>query len=247
MEHSRTRFPLFTFLLGVITLTCLAVPASHADTQYVTDMLVLSLREGPGNEHNTIRTLQTNAPVEVLEEQEGFLKVRTEQGEEGWVLKQYITSETPKPIIIAGLNKEIERLKARLEQFKKSRESLKEKWESDKGDQVERAKALEADLAKYKEAASKNAKKLKEVSEKYDRFLSQSKDVVALVAERDSLLTTNNELKAASNSLRANIEQLQQENSRLFRNKILKWFLAGSGVFFVGLIIGKVSRKRKRY
>ena len=78
------------------------------DKRYVTDMLILTLREGPGNEYTVIRTLKSDAPVYVLEEGEAFLKIRTEEGQEGWVAKQYITTNTPKPIIITGLNKEIE-------------------------------------------------------------------------------------------------------------------------------------------
>jgi len=41
-------------------------------------------------------------------------------------------------------------------------------------------------------------------------------------------------------------EQLRQEIARLRRKEMIWLFLAGAGVFFVGLIAGKVSKK-KRY
>jgi SH3 domain protein len=67
------------------------------------------------------------------------------------------------------------------------------------------------------------------------------------VGERDSLKETNSNLEATNKDLQAQIVELQQDHDRLMRNEILHWFLAGSGVFFVGLIIGKLSRKKKRF
>ena len=93
------------------------VGSALADTQYVSDMLILCLRAGPGNEYKVIRNLKTDAPLEVLEEDELYLKVRTDQGEEGWVLRQYISSKTPKPIIIAALKRDIKQLEATVEKL----------------------------------------------------------------------------------------------------------------------------------
>ena len=88
---------------------------------------------------------------------------------------------------------------------------------------------------------------LKEVTAKHNEFLKQNKDTVALVEERDGLLAENNDLKATIDFLKEKLENLQSENEGLVRDEILKWFLAGGGVFFLGLIIGKVSRRRKRF
>src|SRR4030042_5612234 len=74
---------------------------ADAKTQYVSDELVIHLREGKGNEYKIIKMLRNGTPLNILEEAEQYLKVRTEEGLEGWVLKQYITSETPKTAIIA--------------------------------------------------------------------------------------------------------------------------------------------------
>jgi len=152
---------------------------ADAKTQYVSDELVINLREGKGNEYKIIKMLRNGTPLNILEEAEQYLKVRTAEGLEGWVLKQYITSETPKTAIIAGLENERDRLNSSLGQCS--------------GDKV----------------------------------------------------SLQNELKTAKLSV-TETESLRKENSRLKRLQILWWFLAGGGVFFVGWITGRVSRK-KRY
>ena len=148
---------------------------ADAKTQYVSDELVINLREGKGNEYKIIKMLRNGTPLNILEEAEQYLKVRTEEGLEGWVLKQYITSETPKTAIIA----ERDRLSSLLGQCS--------------GDKV----------------------------------------------------SLQNELKTAKLSV-TETESLRKEISRLERLQILWWFLAGGGVFLVGWITGRVSRK-KRY
>ena len=74
---------LLPVLLGnLLVLGLSGIQNVQAETRYVTDMLYLSLRGGPGNEYSVIETLRSNAPVEVLEEEGKFLKIRTEDGKE---------------------------------------------------------------------------------------------------------------------------------------------------------------------
>jgi len=164
---------------SLVFVFVLSALIADAKTQYVSDELVINLREGKGNEYKIIKMLRNGTPLNILEEAEQYLKVRTAEGLEGWVLKQYITSETPKTAIIAGLENERDRLNSSLGQCS--------------GDKV----------------------------------------------------SLQNELKTAKLSV-TETESLRKENSRLKRLQILWWFLAGGGVFFVGWITGRVSRK-KRY
>src|SRR4030042_680111 len=97
---------------------------ADAKTQYVSDELVIHLREGKGNEYKIIKMLRNGTPLNILEEAEQYLKVRTGEGLEGWVLKQYITSETPKTAIIAGLENERDRLNSSLGQCSGDKVSL---------------------------------------------------------------------------------------------------------------------------
>jgi len=239
-------------ITNILLLVCLMsastfVQPACAETQYVTDMLILTLREGPGNEFNVIQILRTGMALDVLEEQEKYTKVRTQNGKEGWVSKQYLTSEAPKTILIEKLSGEVNTLKEKIERLEQRRISLTDRMDSSNKDYVLKIQKLENEVETYKNEAVATAKKLHEAKNQYDTLASQSKNVVALAAERDSVRKENEILKDAKQDMEKAAEAVEAENQQLVRNEILHWFLAGGGVFFIGLIIGKVSRKKKRY
>jgi SH3 domain protein len=221
---------IFTFSVGIV----------DAKTQYVSDELVITMREGKGNEYKIVKMLTAGTPLEIIEESQNYLRVRTQDGKEGWVLKQYITSETPKAKIIAGLEQEIVELKTELERYKRDKDSLQNELKTAKSGVDAKIRELNQSISLSREGAEKTAKQLQEISKKYDTLVEQSKDVTELMNERDKLRTLNGTLSAET-------EHLREENSRLKRLQILWWFLAGAGVFFIGWITGRVSRKRKYY
>ena len=155
----------FMLLFALLIALSISVGSTHADTRYVSDMLLLTLREGQGSQYKLIKTLSTGTPVEVLEETARYLRVRTREGEEGWVEKQYISSEEPKTLIIAGLQKEANQLKARVEELEKNRATLL--------DQLSAAK--QSNALQVNEASRQNTE-LTQTAEKYNSLLAQSKN-----------------------------------------------------------------------
>ena len=233
------RLKLIIFLLILFSFT-LSVGIVCAKTQYVSDKLLITLREGKGNEYKIIKMLKTGAPLEIIEESDLYLKVRTESGDEGWVLKQYVTEETPKPEIIAGLERKIERLNTKVEQYKKDKESLQDELKTTKSEYNKEMMDLKQNVSASKGKAEQTARELKEITRKYNALVVDSKDVVHLVKERDSL-------KASNSSLQTQTDQLRNENVKLKRLQMIWWFVAGGGVFLVGWIAGKVSRQKRFY
>jgi len=228
---------IFLFMLFHFTLP---VGIVCAETQYVSDQLIITMREGQGNEYKIIKMLTTGTPLEIIEESEQYLKVRTESGSEGWVLKQYLTKETPKPEIITGLEKEIDLLNTRIEQYKKDRKSLQDELETAKSDLNNKMRDLQQNVSASRGKAEQTSRDLKEITKKYNALLKDSKDVVLLVEERDNIRVSNRELQART-------EQLQRENDELKQSQMIWWFATGGGVFFVGWIVGKISRQKKFY
>jgi SH3 domain protein len=224
-------------MLFSLTLSAVIV---CAQTQYVSDELVITLREGQGSQYKIIKMLKTGTPLEIIEESDPYLKVRTEKGDEGWVLNQYITEETPKPQVIAGLKIKIDRLNTKIEQYEKNKESFQEELNITRSDSDKEIKGLRQNLSDSTRRAEQTARELKAITRKYNALLEDSKDVVQLVEERDSL-------KESNHSLKARTEQLQEENDKLNRMEMIWWFVAGGGVLFVGWIIGKVSRQKRFY
>jgi SH3 domain protein len=227
-------------LFIVCILFTISVRVTHADRRYVSDMLIITLRAGKGQEYRVIKTLKTNTPVEVLEESEEYLRVLTDEGEEGWVAKQYITSEVPKYIIIEGLKKETSALNERIEELEKDKASLLEQFEVATQRHATKVKELETDANKSKKEASFLKIKLAQITEKHNTLIDQSKNVVDLVSK-------NKQLQAKNVDLTTSAEQLKKENSDLKNTRRLQWFLAGGCVFFIGWIVGKISRKKKYY
>jgi SH3 domain protein len=222
-------FP-FALLVGIV----------YAETQYVSDQIIITLREGQGNEYKIIKTLKTGTPLEIIEEGELHLKVRTESGSEGWVLKRYVTGETPKVEIIAGLEKEIDLLKSRINQSKKDKESLKDELKTASSDHNNKIRDLQQGLSASRGKSEQTARELKKITGKYNALRKNAKDVVLLVKERDNIKASNNELLTKT-------EQLRKENDGLKQAQRIWWFVAGGGVFFVGWIAGKLSRQKKFY
>ena len=227
-------------LFVLFILLSVSVRVAHADRRYVSDMLIITLRTGKGQEYKVIKTLKTDTPVEVLEESEGYLRVRTDEGEEGWVAEQYISSEVPKSVIIRGLKKETSTLNARIEELEKDQDSLLEQFEVATQRHAAKVEELEKNASNSKEEASRLKIKLAQITEKHNTLIDQSKNVVDLISEQKRL-------QAKNVNLNTRAEHLQKENTDLRNTRRLQWFLAGGGVFFIGWIAGKVSRKKKYY
>jgi SH3 domain protein len=117
---------LFTFLFISLSLVFSGMSGyAQSRTGYVTDMLILTFRQGPGPSHEVLKTLESNTRLTILDEKDNYYKVRLSSGDTGWVDKQFVTFETPKAEIIenmkneyAALEKEFSALSADYEQLK---------------------------------------------------------------------------------------------------------------------------------
>ena len=240
MKAIRIRKSNLILLFVLFIPLSVSVGPAHADRRYVSDMLIITLREGQGREYKKIRTLKTGTPIEVLEESERYLRVRTQEGEEGWVAKQYISSEIPKPLIIEGLKQETNRLGARVEELEKRQALLLDQLKDAERSHDAKVKELEKNAENYRQEVSRTTMELKQITENYNTLLDQSKNVLELTSEHDRLQEENAQLDTE-------VARLNQENARLRRTAMLRWFLAGAGVFLIGLIAGRISRRKKYY
>lgn len=222
-----SRLRSFLLPLAVCVLLLSQAGLVSAKTLYVSDELVITFREGKGNQYRIIRTLKTGTPVEILEEDKEYFKARIKNGEEGYVLKQYLTGELPKPQVIAALQKEVEQLKAQLSAAGSGRSEVSGQLAESRTQQELLSSQLE-----------ETAAALQKLQVRYDDLSEKSENVVALGEERDRLASENSQLSAELTGLR-------EENYTLLRTAMIQWFLAGAGVFFGGWMSGKFSRKKR--
>ncbi len=204
-------------ILISIGLLLLLTSPSFAETRYVSDVLVVTVRAQPGNSEEILTTVRTGEALEILEDQNAFLFVRTEKGVEGYVRSQYITADLPKAMQIKQLTASNTQLQQKLDQLNAS---LK-----DSSAKVSALSTTEKDLARIKA--------------EYQSLKTSAANVLKITQERDQLLQENTDLSET-------LQQLKEENSLYLRTGIIKWFLAGAGVLFFGWLLGKASRKKKR-
>ena len=212
-----------------------------AETLYVTDQLVITVRQGTSNQHAIVKTIKTDTSLEVLEHVEGekYAKVRLTSGEEGYVLVQYLSNDTPKTQIISRLKKEAEKLRNKLEEVENKRNQLTEDLKYIKEETSSKSEELNSYASELESELSKTRQELQSLNETYAALLDKSEKIMEITSERDSLLEN-------SKQLTSEVQFLSDEKSRLMRSGKINWFLAGGGVFFFGWLIGKVSHRKKQ-
>ncbi len=229
----------FTGIWVVALLIGLAASYSQAKTAYVSDMLILTFREGPGTNYSVLQTLKSNTRLNILEEENGFYKVSLLSGEQGWVDKQFVVFEMPKTQVIDKLNGEKADLENRIRLLAETSSSFKDKLATQKTVAGEKTSDLQTKLTRLQQANKRLDAQLKKAEESFNKLTEASKDVTDTLAQNKNLIAENQKLSAE-------ITRLEKETSHLFRTGMIKWFLAGVGVLLLGWVIGQsVSSKRR--
>lgn len=211
----------------VLVLLLLTTTAA-AETRYISDYLIVTVRSGAGNQYKILETIPTGTPVEVLEETPTHVKVVTPKGTEGYIRKQYVSSEIPKA-------RQIEQLQSRIAELEEQLQQQEQHYSA----QLENAGAEQQRIAELSNELETTRAELKQVQTDYQALLQDSQNVVQLNAENEQLAEQNN-------LLNSELMVLREENRNFHRSNMIQWFLAGAGVFFGGWLIGKISRKKQR-
>jgi SH3 domain protein len=99
--------------LGIYLFLLLALftGTAIAETIYVHDYLRVGIRADPNSTDVPVAVVTTGDALEVLEEQDGYYKIRAESGVEGWVSKSYVSNEIPARLLLEKSQKESTRLR----------------------------------------------------------------------------------------------------------------------------------------
>ncbi|MEJ2656401.1 MAG: TIGR04211 family SH3 domain-containing protein [Desulfobacterales bacterium] len=219
------RKTLSIILYAVVFITAVFVASLHAETRYVSDILVISVRDGEQQNAAVLGYIKTPTPVDVLEDKGDYLKIKTADGLEGWVLAKYLVSKKPNALIIEDMKKKIEQLTTDSGTNKKYEEKISE---------------LEQEIITNQKFAAKAKRDLIELDKKYKDLLSQSKNTEELVKETKRLKKLNTQLNADLTSLKKN-------NTSPVISKKLQSFAAGAGVFLIGFMFGGSAKKKKKF
>lgn len=158
--------PLLTRCAAVIMMMSAVVFSAVAQTQFVSDVINLSIRERPANDAGVIGQVSSGEQVEVLESlgPESFTRIRDANGREGWVTARYLTDEPAARV-------QLEAAKAALAQSNQALAALQSDFDA--------AQSRLADAASALELADEN-ERLKEV------IAQLQVDEQRSIAERDA-------------------------------------------------------------
>ena len=218
----------FRSLILLMLLLFCAAGTVAAETRYVSDQLVITVREGMGNQYRVTQTIATDTPVEVLDEQGRYLRVRLENGVEGYVLKQYISRSLPKTSVIAKLKQDIAGLEKKMSERHGSVTTLSESNAE-----------LEEALIQTRRELEQTQQTLEQTQKQYAELQNKAENTVLIDKERQRLKKDFAELSQKT-------QQLEEQNAEVLNTAMIKWFVAGAGVLFVGWVAGKFSRKKRR-
>ena len=222
---------LFSLLFSLFLAT-----AAQAEVVYVTDQLVVLLRSEQGAGEK-IAKLFSDTPLQLLEKSGRFLKVRTQDGNEGWLEEQYTTTDPPKQLIIDSLETEIKRLEANITQLSKERGPLSEQLEQSRREQAQQLKTLEENLTRLQAERDHLTARLQETEAAYRDIREKSGNAVETADQLKRLQGQCSQLEVQNKLFR-------EENEALKKKTYLYWFMAGAGVLFLGWLIGRIPRRR---
>jgi SH3 domain protein len=205
-----------------IGMCLLAVAATaRAETVYVSDVIKLSVRSGPGNEHKSIAVTESGQPVELVKSGEEWSLVRLANGAEGYVLARFLTTVPPGRFQYVQLQDKIKALTAQAAGL------------------AEENSRLKAANEKLAAAVSGGQNQIDSLRSEYETFKQDASDFVNLKAKNDALSA---ELEQKNKQLAA----LETQPDDVYRTTYLYWFLAGAAVLLAGFLTG-YSAKRQRW
>ncbi len=220
-------------ILFIVAFTVSApINSVFADTRYVSDRLIISVRDGENQNSAVLGYIETAAPVDIIEEKEDLLRIRTEAGIEGWVHAKYIVSEKPKVLII-------EELKNEIETFKNEQDSVSNTLSKTKTMYQEEIEELKEEVNINQKFAAKAKSDFIQLNIKYTNLLKHSKNAEGLIGKVEKLKKLNAELNTELKSLR-------KDRKNPLKSNRIQSFIAGAGVLLFGFILGGSVKKRKK-
>jgi len=239
MCNMTVRKTMSVFLLIFVIILTITIKSVFADTRYVSDELIISVRDGQNQDDNVLGYIRTGTAVDVFEEKGRYLRIKTEDGLEGWVQTQYIISEKPNGRIIEDLRNEINDLNKKVESSKNGQGSLSDKLLVTKQIYEVRIRELEQEVNINQKNTAKAKSELIELNKKYKKLLSNSENT-------DELIRKLKKSKKLDSKLKTEINNLKKDSQSPLKSSIIQPFLAGAGVFIVGFILGGLARRKKR-
>ena len=206
---------------AVLGLLLLFASPLWAKSMFITDRIEVGVRSGIGIEQKFVASVKTGDRVEVLEGDQNWTKVKLPSGAVGWVATRFLVDQ------VRSTQASDPKL---LEELKGLRETNQNLIRGEERQKQEREKLL------------------KEIEDgKKTITLLQQEKQNRTSPELTQLKAKNQQLEKLVTDYKQQIVDWQQKEKARFSSNQIIWFLAGSGVLFLGLLLGWLaSRGRKK-
>ena len=197
-------------------LLVLLIPASAlGQSAWVSDEFEITLRTGPSTSNAIQLMVSSGMELRVLErdEENGWTRVQTPGGTEGWVLTRYLMNEP-------SAREQLETLSAQLTNANTRGSSLDSQLEGIRGqydDATQRIRTLESEKSGLEQELA---------------------DIRRTAANVISINSENTKLRDDLAAAEIRIGSLEQENRELEGQAARFWFVTGAAVLVVGILLG---------
>lgn len=208
-------------ITGLIVGLLLSATA-HSATVYISDIQFVAIREGLDNNTRAVeRGLKSGTPLEVLEQSEGYTKVRTPNGNEGWVADYFLSDN----IITRD---QLDAMQTELDKSAASREEI--------------AKSLSLSQGKIQELNNLN----NTLKEENNTLKQQLQEAVNLTKKAQVIVSQNNDASYQLESLKQQADAAIAQSEKLQDTTQQQWFVIGAATLFGGLLLGTLLPMLRR-
>lgn len=161
------------------SLTCWPALAG-AESAYVTDILRLGIHAASDTSDQPFENLVSGTELEILERRPNYARVRTNDGQVGWVKSAFLVSEKPAQLRVAEVEAANEQLEAALEASARAQQSAEQeaaRLAHEAAMRTDSAQAIQETLTRLKDQNEAYAARL----DSYRHSLPMSWVAVALV------------------------------------------------------------------
>jgi len=215
-------------LSKIFIASCLLLPTLvFAKQLFVSDQFEVLLRTGPSGSHAIVRVLKSGVELKELERdaENGYSRVQTTAGTEGWVLSRYLISEPVARMQIENLVKQVTNTEPKDKTIQGQLNFVKTEFEN--------AHKRIADLEREKQ----------ELEQRLNDIQNKAASVLTIDAE-------NRQLHQQYTEARSQLKTLQEQFSEVSNQNDREWFITGAmvlcGGLLLGLIIPKINWRKQR-
>ncbi len=205
------------YLISFVAAMLLTTSALAVEKRYVKDELWLPLRTGPGQEYRIIKSLQSGEHLIFIEQPEDsdYTKVKTDKGDEGFVLTRFLDDEPVAKEKLILAQRELESVREQLQQAEQQRDDLQQQ------------------LSSTSNSSESLQQQNTELQQELNRITAISDNALALDEKAKKLTLRNQDLEIQ-------VEALTAENAQLRDDNRYTYLIYGGGLVVIGIFAGLV-------